>query len=114
MSRELTEQEKSWLVSGLKTMATGTHEAGARIRLGGGQLLGLAQPRNPSFYLAQVPGLRVIDEYKSEAEDIYWVKFHHPPQGASVGLVSSLTEDGRFLIILVDEKTRFIRELEIV
>lgn len=113
MPRELTQQEKSWLARGLNSLASGTYDPASRFETADGRILGLLPSRNPSFYLSQISGLRVVDEYQSESDGIYWVKFQHCPQEGSVGLVTYFTEEGRFLLIMVDEKTRFISELEI-
>jgi hypothetical protein len=114
MNRELTENEISWLKRGLKTLATGEYDANGRIQLRSGHVIGTALSRNPSFYLAQLKGLRVVEESIIEEEGVHWLRFQHCGNGTSDCMVTYHTEDGRYLLIMVDRRSLMISELEIV
>jgi hypothetical protein len=90
MNRELTKQEKNWLIRGLKAIENGEN------------------------YLKQINDLRVIEKCDCGEINCHTVQFQHFEKGKSVGLVNDSTDDGRMLIILVHENNEMITELEII
>jgi hypothetical protein len=74
----------------------------------------LDPPVDPAPYLAQVDELVVVDQCKCGQPGCRTVSFQHYRPGRAVALVHTETEDGRVLIVGVDEETDGLAELEVV
>jgi len=114
-ARELTPQEREWLVSGLRTLATGEAFGGGRwIECESGSVKPLDCPEDPGPYLGQVSELRVIGNCPCGEAKCQTVRFQHYERGKSVAIVCHHTGDGRQLIIHVHERTGLLAEMEII
>jgi hypothetical protein len=113
--RELTPQEREWLVLGLQTLATGEAFGGGRwIECESGSVKSVDSPVDPEPYLSQVSSLRVIGDCPCGEPKCHTVRFQHYERGKSVAIVCHHTSDGRQLIINVHEGTGLLAELEII
>jgi hypothetical protein len=115
VNRELTEQEKNWLIDGLKTLETGEYFGGGRwIDLDTNETKEHDEPIDAEFFIAQIDELRVVDKCTCGEANCHTVKFQNFEVGKSVAIVCSATEDKRMLIIHINEDTDKLAELEII
>ena len=115
MNREITQQEKDWLVSGLNTLETGEYNGGGNwVDLETNETLPLNEPIDSEFYFKQINDLRAKEKCPCGDKTCHTIKFQHFEMGKSVGLVTYHTDDKRMLIIHVHEDTNMIAELEII
>ena len=114
VNRELTEQEKNWLIRGLETLKTGEYFGGGNwVDLDTNETKELDVPLDPEFFLAQIDELRVVDKCPCGDATCHTVKFQNFEIGKSEAIVCSSTEDKRMLIIHINEDTGKLAELEI-
>lgn len=111
--RPLTDQEKEWLRRALALLPTGKHLGGGRWRDEAGRLKPLDPPVDPAPYLAQIETLEVVDRCHCGDPDCHTVYFRGWKPGGGLALVHTSAEDGRELIVFVDEADRLV-ELEII
>ena len=115
MNRELTEQEKKWLIRGLETLKTGEYFGGGRwVDLDTNETKKLDEPVDAEFFLQQIDELQVVDKCLCGDATCHTVKFQNFKRGKSVAIVCSSTEDKRMLIIHINEDTGHLAELEII
>ncbi|CAN5632167.1 MAG: hypothetical protein ACR2N0_18320 [Rubrobacteraceae bacterium] len=100
MDRQITEQERTWLLRSLKTLEAGEGFPDGEIVY--------AAP-----YLTQLGELRVVGECECGEPNCHTIKFQHFGEGASVAFVDHHTEDGRMLTIFEDE-AGMLSELEVI
>ncbi|HEY0048829.1 MAG TPA: hypothetical protein VGB68_06075 [Pyrinomonadaceae bacterium] len=115
MNRPLTEQEKEWMIRGLKTLETGEYFGGGNwIDTKANEIKPLDEPVNSEYFLNQIDNLRVVGKCNCGAPDCHTIQFQHFDKGKSASLVCYHTEDNRMLIILINEDTGKLAELEII
>lgn len=115
MNRELTEQEKKWLIQGLKSLETGEYAGGGNwIDLKTNEILPLDKPITPDFFLNQIEYLRVVGKCGCGEPNCHTVQFQHFEVGKSDNLVIYHTDDNRMLIIMINEETGMLSELEVI
>ncbi len=115
MNRGITKQEKDWLLKGLGTLKSGKYFGSGRwIDTETGKTRPLDEPVDPAYWLNQIENLRVIDKCHCGESNCYTVKFRNFESGKSVALVCDSTDDGRMLIIHINEDNGLIAELEII
>jgi hypothetical protein len=103
LNRSLSEQERTWLGRGLAVLQTGKHRYGDSSRA-----------VDTRRYADQIDGLRVVHQCECGEPTCHTVHFQHFRRGRSIALVDTTTEDGRMLIVLVDEDTDMLAELEVI
>lgn len=115
MNRLLTQQEKSWLIRGLNTLATGEYFGGGRwVDTKTNKTKKLDKPINPEFFIEQIENLRVIGSCNCGEANCHTVQFQNFEIGKLVNLVFYNTEDKRMLLIHINEDTNQLAELEII
>ena len=115
MNRALTEQEKEWLLRGLKTLGTGEYFGGGNwIDTETNKRLPLDEPVDPQHLINQINNLRVIGECGCGEPNCHTVQFQNYERGKSAAIVCYHTEDKRMLIIHVNEDSGQLAELEII
>lgn len=115
MNRPITEQEKNWLIRGLKTLETGEYFGGGNwIDTETNEKKPFDEPVSSNFLLNQIDNLRVIDKCDCGETNCHTIKFQHFESGKSVAVVCYHTEDERMLIIHINEDIKMLSELEII
>ena len=115
MNREVTKQERNWLIKGLSTLETGKYFGGGRwIDSETGKQKPLDEPIDPDYLLGQVDHLRVVSKCDCGEPDCHTVRFQNFESGKSVALVCDSTDDGRILIIHINEDSGLLAELEVI
>jgi hypothetical protein len=115
MNRKLTQKETDWLKQGLATLQTGEYFGGGRwIDIETDETKPLDESIDNKFFLDQIETLRVVYECECGQSNCHTVHFQHFEKGKSVAIVSSSTDDKRMLIILINEDTGCLSELEII
>jgi hypothetical protein len=115
MKRELSVQERDWLTQGLHSMATGEYRGGGIwVDLKTGKTVPKDDSIDPAPYLEQVPSLQIVGQCSCGDSTCHTVRFQNYAKGRSIALAQYHTDDGRMLIIHVNEDTGKIAELEII
>ena len=115
MKRALTEQEKTWLLRGLNTLATGEYSGGGNwIDAKTNELLPLAPPVNPQPLIDQMAELQVIEQCNCGEPSCHTIRFQHFERRKSKKIVFYHTEDKRLLLIFVNRDSGLLAELEII
>lgn len=115
LPRPLTERERAWLVQALFLLPTGEYMGGGRwVDEETGEVAPLDPPVDPAPYLAQLDGLVVVERCGCGNHACETVTFRGYRPGHAVALVHTETDDGRVLIVYVDEETDELVELEVV
>lgn len=115
IGRELTKQEKNWLYQGLQTLRTGEYFGGGNwIEMETGKIKPLDEPIDPQFFLNQIIWLRVISKCDCGESNCHTVKFQNYNKRNTVALVTTYIEDGRMMIIHIDEESGLLVELEVI
>ncbi|MFC1579489.1 hypothetical protein ACFL4N_01100 [Thermodesulfobacteriota bacterium] len=116
MPRELTDQERGWLVSGLKSLSE-EHQVPPvhRHYISAGKTV-LDEPEliDPKPLIEQIDGLLVVSECRCGQPSCHTVQFQHTEQGKLETIVNHYTDDGRMLNIDINEETGFIAGLEVI
>ncbi|MBA3601955.1 MAG: hypothetical protein H0W45_12135 [Acidobacteria bacterium] len=69
VNRELTEQEKNWLIRRLETLKTGKYFGGGNwVDLDTNETKELDEPFDAEFFLEQIDELRVVDKFLAEMQ----------------------------------------------
>jgi len=114
-SRSLTEQERAWLVQGLKTLASGEYFGGERwVDLASRKVKPLDDPIDPSYWLTQLDSLLVVGQCDCGERNCHTVQFEDFGTGPVIAMVSSGTDDDRMLNIFINEQTGRLVEMEII
>ena len=116
IGRDLTKQEKDWLIQGLQTLKTGEYFGGGNwIEMETGKIKPLDEPIDPQFFLNQIIWLRVVSKCDCGEPNCHTVRFQKEGYSKSrVAIVTTYIEDGRMLIIHIDEESGIIIELEVI
>ena len=115
MDREITKQERDWLIKGLNTLETGQYFGGGRwIDTKSGETKPIDEPVDPKYWFNQIDNLRVVGKCDCGESNCHTVKFQNFESGKVVALVCDSTYDGRMLIIHIHEDSGLIAELEII
>ncbi len=115
MNRELTEQERGWLIRGLNSLETGEYFGGNRwVDTQTGEIKNIDEPIDPKFWLDQIDDLRVVGKCSCGKQSCHTVQFQNFEKGKVEAIVSYYTEDKRILNILIHEESGLIAELEVV
>jgi len=115
MNRELTKQERDWLIIGLSSLKTGEYFGGGQwIDTETGKTKPLDEPIDPNYWLDQVDILRVVSKCNCGESNCHTVQFQNFEPKKSIALVCDSTDDGRMLIIHIHEDTGLIAELELI
>ena len=112
--RKITPKERAWLIRGLNSLATGEYVGCHAVDLSTWQKPQPGPPIDPQPYLDQLDKLVVVEKCKCGQRKCHTVTFRQSKAGRSVGLVKHKAEDGRWLIICVNMKTRELSELELI
>lgn len=119
MNRKLTQQERNWLLKGLRTLSRGTYFGGGKwVDMKTGKVKPKDKPIDNKKYLRQIDDLRVVKKCSCGEKNCHTVNFQHYRDGYhgghSVALAESTTDDGRMLIVFADRKTGKLTELELI
>ena len=115
MSRELTIQEREWLIRGLSSLETGEYFGGNRwIDTKTGEIKAIDEPIDPKFWLDQIDNLRVVGKCGCGKPSCHTVQFQNFEKGKIETIVSYYTEDKRILNISIHEDSGLLAELEII
>jgi hypothetical protein len=115
MNRPLTNQERNWLIRGLKTLETGEYFGGDNwIDTETNKRKSLDQPIDPLFHLQEVESLYVVGQCNCGERNCHTIQFQNYEKGKSAAIVCYHTEDKRMLIIHINESTGKLAELEII
>ncbi len=111
----MTEQEKNWLIRGLKTLETGEYRGGGKWIDGKtGKVKPLDEPKNAEPFLRQIDEIEVIYKCACGEPDCHTIRFQNFERGKCGAMVTTATEDGRMLIIDVHRETNLLAGLEII
>lgn len=123
MNRPLTDKERERVISTLKLMETGHHESlGPFTETATGKTwTNDPVPQDPTPYLGQVDGLRVVDDCRCdvpECESIFFITDEEIAEAVSRNdypspVAETYTEDGKMLIIFTLEDGT-LTEMEII
>jgi hypothetical protein len=112
--RPITAQERAWLIRGLNSLATGEYVGTGVIDLDTGTPPPPGPPVDPQPYLDQLDNLVVVKKCNCGQKSCHTVDFRQSKKARHCGLVMTQTDDGRFLIISVNELTNELADLEII
>ncbi len=115
MDRELTKQERDWLVRGLNSLKTGEYSGGNRwIDTETGKIKPLEETIDPKFWLEQIDNLRVVGKCRFGKIKCHTVQFQHFEKEKVEAIVSYYTDDSRMLNIHIHVDSGLLAELEII
>ena len=114
LNRKITSEERAWLIHGLSSLRTGEYVGCHAVDIATGTKPSPGAPIDPQPYLDQLDTLVVTKKCNCGQKNCHTVSFRRQGNSQSVALVEHQTDDGRLLIICVDEATRELSELEIV
>lgn len=116
MTRELSDQERVWLVSGIKSLSE-EYQAPPVHRhyiSAGKSVLDKPELIDSKPLLEQIDGLRVVSKCGCGESSCHTVQFQHVQQGTLETIVNHYTDDGRMLNIDINEETGLIAQLEVI
>lgn len=114
-ARPLTDRGKAWLLQALALLPMGEYLGGGRwVDEETREVMPLDPPVDPAPYLEQIDDLAVIGACGCGNPACETVYFQHYRSGRAAPLVQTETDDGRVLIVYVDEETKKLVELEVV